>query len=179
MATSAGMPNMPSRTHMQPPPSQLPPPSFPAIRPNNPYAAAPAFYPAQAPMMNQSMPPTGMAYNNNIRPSTAIHNPYAPVNVAPYPPAPVNRPMHGGMRQEIPSMPPRQTPMPSNNFGGVRQNGMPGNGAPPPGLQGGPPTGAKFRPTFKGNFNKGSQPSAASQEPPARTQRPVNPDRFG
>lgn len=174
MATSVGMANIPPRTHMQPAASQLPPTSFPVIRTNNPYAAVPAYYPPQAPMMNQSMPPTGMQYNNNSgQPSTTM-NPYAPVNVAPYPPPPVNRPVHTGMRQEMPGMQPRQTPLPMNNFGGGRQNGMPSNSHPgPPRSQGLPP---KFRPKFKGNF-AGPQSSAGPQETPPRP--PINPNRFG
>lgn len=171
MATSMGMANMPPRSHIQPPPSQLPPASFQPIRANNPYAAPPAYYPVQAPIMNQSMPTSGISFNNNAGPSAPMMNPYVQANVAPYSAGPGNRPLQAGS-----NMPPRQTQMPMNNYGGSRQNDMPSNGGlppVPPRPQGGAP---KFQPKFKGNFTGSSQPSNGTQEQSSRP--PVNPNRF-
>lgn len=176
MATSMGMANMPLRSHIQPPPSQLPPTSFQPIRANNPYAAAPAFYPVQAPMMNQSVPPSAISYNNNAVPPAPVLNPYVQANAAPYSAGPGNRPLQAGPRQDMSNMPPRQTQMPMNNYGGSRQNGMPSNGGLPPVPP--RPHGAapKFQPKFKGNFTGSSQPSNGAQEQSSRP--PVNPNRF-
>ncbi|GHJ85431.1 hypothetical protein NliqN6_1833 [Naganishia liquefaciens] len=176
MATSMGMANMPPRTHTQPPPSQLPPTSFQPVRVNNPYAAAPAYYPVQASMMNQSMPPSVIPYNNNAGPQAPIPNPYVQANVAPYPSGPGTGPMQVGARQDMSSMSSRQPQMPMNNYGGSRPNIMSTNGGLPPGAPRFQGTAPKLQRKFKGNFTESSQPSNGTQEQSSRP--PVNPNRF-
>ncbi|KAJ9109772.1 hypothetical protein QFC19_002002 [Naganishia cerealis] len=82
------------RPHIQQPPTQLPPQSFP-MRNTNPYSQpAPNFYP-QANMVH-SIPPNTMPYPNNGSGAAPAMNPYAPSMSGAYPLHAVPRQNGGG-----------------------------------------------------------------------------------